>query len=76
MKNQTKFNLKKMISLPEWKEKVADLIKHSIIDIIKYRINSNACENSYSIENEYENISHHSIKDEKETYIHESNTII
>ena len=56
MKNQTNLYLKKM-SLGEWKEKVAKFIKHSIVDIIKFRINSNACENSYSLENEYEHIS-------------------
>lgn len=62
MKNQTNFHLKKMMSLGEWKEKVAEFIKHSIVDIIKYRINSNACENSYSLENEFEHISHDSYK--------------
>jgi len=63
MKNQTYIHSNKQnLSLGEWKIKIANFIKQSIIDIIKLRVNKNACENSCLIDYDYEHISYESYK--------------
>ena len=43
-------------NLKDWKTLTEKFIKQSIVDIIKNRINKNACEASNNSENEYEDL--------------------
>lgn len=59
---QNFFKKSQLLGLKEWKEKIGKFIKESILDIVKFRINKNACDSNVLDDNEFEHINIDSCK--------------